>query len=551
MNYTATAEPQKGRRRPAILSGLTPYAGTFGRPQLIHLLKRTMFGAKLSDITFFENQSLNAVLTALLTPDPAPTTQPLKDYGATGTNPDPNIALGATWVNDIENPNANGQRRNSLKSWWIGQMLNQSRSIHEKMVLFWHNHFATELDSSSAIAGYWHNLMLRRNALGNFKTFTKEVTLDPLMLNYLNGRLNNKNAPDENYARELQELFTLGKGPGSQYTEEDVQAAAKVLTGYTIVAQTTTTPMTYAFNATRHDTTNKAFSSFFNNTIITGRTGAAGEQELDDLLNMIFAQEEVAKYMCRRLYTFFVYYEITADVETNIISPLADIFRNSGYDILPVLRALLQSEHFFDTANYSCVIKSPVDYYVGAAREFGFTIPTDMATQYVEIYRAWRSLATACANANQDIGDPPSVSGWRAYYQAPLFHEYWIDTDTIGKRLKYMDSMFTTTGVTIGTNLKMLAPAVTYTEQFGADAANPNTLIDKVLENIYRLSVSTNFKNAAKALLLSGQTSDQYWTDAWNAYRAAPSNTTLFNTVNTRLMAFYRFLHQQAEYQLS
>lgn len=551
MNHTATAEPKKGRRKPAILSGLAPYTGTFGRPQLIHLLKRTMFGAKLSDIAFFENQSLDAVLTALLTPDPAPTTQPLKDYGVTGTNPDPNIALGATWVNDIENPNANGQRRNSLKAWWIGQMLQQRRSIYEKMVLFWHNHFATELDSSSAIAGYWHNLMLRRNALGNFKTFTKEVTLDPLMLNYLNGRLNNKNAPDENYARELKELFTLGKGPGSQYTEDDVQAAAKVLTGYTIVAQTTTTPMTYVFNPSRHDTTNKTFSAFFNNTVITGRTGAAGEQELDDLLNMIFAQEEVAKYMCRRFYTFFVYYEITQDVETNIISPLADIFRNSGYEILPVLRALLQSEHFFDTANYSCVIKSPVDYYVGAAREFGFTIPTDLATQYVEIYRAWRSLATACANASQDLGDPPSVSGWRAYYQAPLFHEYWIDTDTIGKRLKYMDSMFTTTGVTIGTNLRLLAPAVTYTEQFGADAANPNTLIDKVLENIYRIPVSTNFKNAAKALLLSGQTTDQYWTDAWTAYRAAPSNTTLFNTVNTRLMAFYRFLHQQAEYQLS
>src|SRR5699024_10279576 len=157
----------------------------------------------------------------------------------------------------------NGKRRKSFKAWWVGLMLNQNRSLHEKMTLFWHNLFATETASiGDARMAYKNNVLLRQYAFGNYKMLTKLVTKDAAMLRYLKGYLNTKNATDENYARELQELFTVGKDPTQQYTQSDVEAAAKVLTGFRIDTST----VTYYFDPSKHDTTNKQFSSFYNNT---------------------------------------------------------------------------------------------------------------------------------------------------------------------------------------------------------------------------------------------------------------------------------------------
>jgi uncharacterized protein (DUF1800 family) len=251
----------------------------------------------------------------------------------------------------------NSLRNASFKKWWMGVMINQDRSIREKMMLFWHNHFATETNVvGNAQFVYSHHLLLRTYALGNFKSLTRAVTIDPAMLVYLNGERNTKNAPDENYSRELQELFCCGKGPDSLYTEGDVKAAAQVLTGWKNDAAT----LSSTFVPQRHDATNKQFSSFYNNTIIQGKTGpTAGDEELDALLNMIFATQEVAKYICRRLYRWFVYYDIDDTVEATIITPLANLFRTGNYEIKPVLDVLLKSEHFFDALAKGCLIKSP------------------------------------------------------------------------------------------------------------------------------------------------------------------------------------------------
>ena len=233
---------EKKRVRP-VVAGLTPYAGTFGREQVVHLLKRTMFGAKRADVDFFATKTFAQTLDILMTAAPTPTLLPLRypnDDVRCTTDPAycDTVAIGETWVNAIENGNLNSSRMASLKAWWVGQMLNQSRSIHEKMVVFWHNHFSTELVDTTAIMGYWMQDVCRRNALGNLKTMTKEVTFEPGMMRYLNGFLNKKTAPDENYGRELQELFTVGKGPNSKYTEDDVKAAARVLTGWNFTANT-------------------------------------------------------------------------------------------------------------------------------------------------------------------------------------------------------------------------------------------------------------------------------------------------------------------------
>ena len=160
-------------------------------------------------------------------------------------------------------------------------MIHQDISIREKMTLFWGNHFGTEADTISfGNYVYEHHDTLRKNALGNYKTMVKAVTIDPGMLRYLNGYLNSATAPDENYGRELQELYTVGKDNAIQFAESDVKAAARVLTGWRI-----NTSFNSYFDATRHDTGSKQFSSYYNNKVITGKSGAAGAGETDELID--------------------------------------------------------------------------------------------------------------------------------------------------------------------------------------------------------------------------------------------------------------------------
>jgi uncharacterized protein (DUF1800 family) len=363
------------------------------------------------------------------------------------------------------------------------------------------------------------------------------------MLRYLNGYLNNKNAPDENYARELMELFTLGKGPDSQYMENDVKEAAKVLTGWQIDGATYTS----VFNANRHTTTNKLFSSFFNNTTITGRTGAtAGDLELADLLNMIFTQQEVAKFLVRKFYRWFVYYAIDAATETNVIAPLADIFRTNNYEIKPVLAALFKSEHFYDMLNRGCYIKTPADHVIGSLREMNIQFRPE--AEYDTNYGLWNTFYSWMVNMGQNLHDPPNVSGMPAYYQEPSFHEIWINSDSLPKRNQFTDTMinsgYARNGFRVQFNCVAFAQTLT-------NPANPNDLIDECLRIFFRNDLSAQSKAQIKTqILLTGQQWDYYWTNAWAAYISNPT-TANFNTVNTRLKSMFQYFFNLSEYQLS
>lgn len=522
-------------------TGLFPYSPPFGNADIIHLLKRILFGVKQTDLSKVKGKTLNEVLDLLLIADPAPA-PPLNNYNDANYT-DPNVPLGQTWVIALNDGNATGRRIASFKSWWTGLMLNQNTSIHEKMVLFWHNHFATEtVDIYDARYIYKHNALIRNFALGNFKALVKEITLDPGMLRYLNGYQNNKTSPDENYARELQELFTLGKGPKSNYTESDVKQAARVLTGYTANATT----ISSAFDPNRHDTGNKQFSAFYNNALITGKTGTSGASELDELINMIFKQPETALYICRRLYRFFIYYEIDAATETNVIAPLATIFRNSNYEIKPVLKALFSSEHFFDPVNRACLIKSPVDFCVGLCREFNMVFP--LSTDMVNHYYMNDYIRTQASNMQQNLGDPPSVAGWAAYYQEPQFHELWINADTLPRRNQFSDTMigngYTRNGKKINIDILSFVNSL-------PNPADPNILINDSLSLIYSIDISQEVRDFLKSILLSGQSLDSYWTIAWITYKANVSNAANRTIVLTRLQAMFKYLMNLPEYQLS
>jgi uncharacterized protein (DUF1800 family) len=422
--------------------------------------------------------------------------------------------------------------------------INQDKNILEKMTLFWHNHFSIQYEVVKTPSHcYNYNALLRANALGNMKTMARAVAVSPAMLYYLNGRYNTKNAPDENFARELQELFTVGKDLVAHFTEADVQMAAKVLTGW----RATDAAATSNFDSTKHDSTNKTFSSFYNNTVITGVSGATGGgTELDALLTMIFAQNEVANYIVRKLYRFFVYYTITPDIEQNVIEPLAVIFRQNSYDITPVLATLFKSQHFYDTMQVACVIKPPIDFTVGYLRKFNVVFPA--SSDYVTQYYFWQQAWNAAAAQQEAAGDPLNVAGWPPYYQLPSYHELWITPDSLRQRKTIADGLLYN-GI-VKNSFTLAVNTMDFVLNNVSIPSDPNILVDEVLALFLPFSLTTSTRASLKNILLSFQAQDHYWTDAWINYINLPSaaNTSI---VKQRLVYFFSTIINLAEYQLS
>ena len=521
-------------------SGIDEYTGTFKQAQLIHLLRRTMFGVTQADLNYFAGMTLDQVVAALLTPATTPN-PPINAYN-NGTNIDPDVPAGSTWVNAAYGT-FNPSRKQSLKQWWVGLMLNQNRSITEKMTLFWHNHFSTQMATvNDARYSYKYLALLRANSLGNFKYLMRQIVTDPCMLVYLNGDTNTLTNPNENFGRESQELFTVGKGPNSLYTQSDVEMAAKVLTGWKDSRAT----ISSSFNSAKHDTSSKQFSAFYNNTVIAGQTGANGANETDLYIDMIFQQVEAAKFLCRNLYRWFIYYNIDDNIETNVITPLANVMVQNNFDMVPVMSALLKSQHFFDPNNVGCHIKNPIDHVVGVCRQFNITFPD--ATNYVSQYKGWNIIVGMLQTLALDPGDPPNVAGWPAYYQEPQFHELWINSDTLPLRNEYTDGFSSSAGITrSGVNLKI--DFLAFTAQL-TNPSDPNQLIADCAALLSPNDLGATQTAFLKTTLLSGQTNDAYWTSAWNQYIANPTNTTYQNTCSSRLRAMLSYLMDMAEYQL-
>ncbi len=504
-----------------VLSGLSEYSGDWTYNEVAHLLKRTMFGVKKSDADYFLSMNCNDTVDELLN-NIQSVSPPLREYGLLADNDgtmfdDPQVPQGQTWADDLNKLSDPGMagavkmaRIDSMRKWWVGIMLNQNRSIGEKMLLFLHHHFSVqreEVDNATHL--YRHHALLRNNVLGNIKELTKKVTIDPAMLIHLNGYMNSKRAPDENYARELQELFTVGKGDDSLYTESDVQQAAKLLTGWRIDANT----LTAYLDTDAHDTSTKSFSAFYNNTSIAGSTN--GEQEIDQFIEMIFATKECAKFLCRKIYRWFVYYQIDDATESTVIAPLADILRNNNYELKPVLSALLKSEHFYDKANRACYIKSPLDFLVGTMRELD--IPVQSYTDYVNGYPVFASIYIQARQMGQDLFQPPDVSGWPSYYQDPTYYELWVNSNSLPKRAAFTDRLVKDNLI----NYKAFA-------QYSADPPDAGKLTDDLTMLLLRYPLTDNGKKYLKDNFLNNNTEDDnVWTNTWNSGDTAAINASI------------------------
>ncbi|MBL7739860.1 MAG: DUF1800 family protein [Chitinophagaceae bacterium] len=566
---TARANDMNGSLRIGnVTSGLAPYNGAWTEWEVLHLLRRTGFGFKKTYVDTLLGMSTGDAVDHIMNIDTTAPAPPVNWYQNTVADQD-NVPYGGDVTTSFFATNAAGQdtnvqRNQGMRRWLFGLMLNSDHTIREKMTWFWYHFIPIDFDdvyqtsnsfikSNSARVFYSYFKLFRDNALGNFKTLIRNVSTEAGMMYFLNNQQNSASAPDENYARELMELFTLGKGADSQYTQSDVVEASKVLTGWRVQNLNTATFSTN-FVTGSHSYATKQFSGFFNNQTISS-VSPNGASELDALINLIFSKSDVvSKYICRRIYRYFVYYDIDANIEANVITPLAQTFVSNNWDILPVLKQLFKSQHFFDAANRGVFIKSPFDMVAGSLRAFNINTNVADPANYDAQYKVWNYYNNTICNAiEQYAGNVPNVSGWNAFYQPPAYHQYWINTNTIQKRFKFLNDIFNGYNLNYNglvTNIKV--NVIAFAQQFdNATCSDPNLLIGAFVKYLLPVDLSTDQKNAIKLqTLLSGQALDSYWTTAWANYIGAPGNSSYTNIVTTRLKNLLTTIVQLAEYQL-
>ncbi len=557
-----------GLRVGNITSGLAPYSGPWTFWEATHLLKRTSFGVKKIDVDNLLQLDVATAVDSLLTVSSPvlPSTTPLNWYQGSEVDSS-GVLLGGNWTNKnltyvaSNDGTVDYYRCLGLQYWNWGLCINDGNSIREKMTLFWYHFIPINYEGIRNLVGNAGTMsndymnVLRNNCLGNFKLLIKKIAKSPAMLFYLSGQYSTAAAPNENFARELMELFMLGKVPTQNYTEGDVQAAAKIFSGWMVNYNSLANyPFVVEFVPTNHNQSNKTFSSFFGNTTINNQTGAAGAAEFDLFFDMMFTQQgtNIAKYICRRLYRFFVYYDIDNNVETNVITPLAALLVSSNWDMQPVVGALLNSEHFFDVANRGVMIKSPVDYISGIINTLKMNTNVPVGPlQVPNQHSVWGDFQYISLNyLEQGFGSVPNVSGWKSYYQNPTYYQNWINSNSVQQRSLlinyFMDGSLAPGGLTLKVD------PIAFVQQFpNLTIQNPDLLINAIIQLLFSVDLPTAFKTETKVQnLLSGQTTNYYWTTAWNNYNTNPTNMSYKNIVTERLKALLTSFLQLAEFQL-
>lgn len=529
---------------PQVNSGLDPYTGPFEFEQAAHLLRRTTYGPSREQIEQAVTLGLQGTLAKLFADQPLP--DPPLNFS---NEEDPFVPIGETWIDAPYVPGANlqGPRNQSLRAWQMGVILNEGTSIREKLVTFWHNHYVTGGINDPKFV-YRYITLFRNNPWGNFRELTKAVTIDPAMLRYLNGNQNTAAAPNENYARELLELFTIGKGPVAgpgdytNYTEQDVVQMARVLTGWRDVGYFTTNPnieVGSVFIPGRHDVEAKVLSHRFDNAVITNM----GDQEYAHLIDIIFSKDEVARFICRKFYRWFVYYVITEEVEANVIEPMAQILISNDYEVRPALEALLGSEHFFDMLNVGPMIKNPLDFVMSLAKSTRMEFPTELQP----MYRHWLNLFRGMAFLQMEYFFPPSVAGWPAYYQEPSFFRLWINSVTLPIRME-ISTLLANNGIAgfgARTRMDVLQLVATVSDPF-----DPNVVISDFARLFFPQPITDAQHTFLKEVLLPGLP-DFEWTLEYTDYVNDPTNEEKAQAVDSKLRNLLTAMFSMPEFQLS
>ncbi len=386
-----------------------------------HLLRRLGFGATTDEIRAAAPRGLAAVTDDALHPEDTP--DPINDDAIIQS------LLALLPADDQQNKRGRDYIPPEIvKMWWTARMLATPHPLVEKMTLFWHGHFTSKDGKFFGDLLMRQNQMFRANALGNFRTLTLAVARDPEMLRYLNGNQNYKEHPNENFGRELMEIYTCGIG---HYTEDDVKAAARAFSGWNLRGGQ------FHFNPYQHDDGPKTF------------LGQTGNWNGDDIIEMLVAHPATARRLCTQLFAFFAY----PDPEPPVLDALVQTYYASGYDIRAVLGRIFRSQAFYSAKARNAVIKCPVQYVIGSVKMLGLagsipttpqqiapagTAPVGDARLNPALLRSDAGslvrLTVAMATMGQDLLAPPSVKGWDG-------GERWINTATLLARVNFANAL--------------------------------------------------------------------------------------------------------------
>lgn len=362
-----------------------------------HLLARAGFGGSPAEIQELTDRGLQQSVEKLLAPAPIQANPPTWAYPTSLKDLLDQIRSAATAEEKVKARQAfnkaHQEQMAELIQWWTQQMTDTKAPLQEKMTLFWHGHFATSAIKVRPAYKMWlQNQTLRTHALGNFGTLTKAISRDPAMLVWLDLANSRKERPNENFARELMELFTLGEG---NYTENDIKESAKAFTGYRI----NPLDQQFRFAPNQFDPAIKVFMQ------------KAGPWTGDQIIDIILEQPQCSKFIANKVWRFFA----SEDPDASLIDALAGKFRQAHYEIKPLLRAIFSAEEFYSDRAKDAIIKSPMQYLVQARRSLGVDTPEGRAL--VNIYR----------QLGQVPFYPPNVKGWDG-------GKSWINTGTIAYR---------------------------------------------------------------------------------------------------------------------
>ncbi|HAS46569.1 MAG TPA: DUF1800 domain-containing protein [Microscillaceae bacterium] len=356
--------------------------------KLQHLLWRAGFGATIQDMQAYKNRSITKVVDDLFAKSAQ--AKPLKVSNAK--------PLERQKVRMMSRDERRAMRRKSrqqvrqLNIAWIERMVNGENSLREKMTYFWHGHFACQNRNIYFIQNQINTI--RKHALGNFKDLVLAIAKDPAMLLFLNNQQNRKQHPNENFARELMELFTLGRG---NYTEKDIKEAARAFTGWGINRRT----YEFRFRGMLHDFDDKTF------------LGKTGNFNGEDVIDIILKQEQTARFITEKIYRFFV----NDTPDEKIINRLARKFYQSNYDIAALMRTIFTADWFYQKKNIGVKIKSPVELLVGIRRNFDIEFIKKNSSLFIQKV------------LGQVLLYPPNVAGWPG-------GQTWIDSSTLMFRLR-------------------------------------------------------------------------------------------------------------------
>lgn len=511
---------------------LAALQGQLGPKRAAHLLRRATFGPTKEQIQLFAGLNAQQAVERLFVSD----------------LPDPELPLdpatGQEWfISGATNANSGGMDLiRFFKGWCLGQMMRtdvaniEAYSTREKLVFFYHTHFTTkETVVNNSRSLYFQNELFRRFAFDgladetngevNFKALTRKICIDNAMLRFLDGRLNLRGNPNENFARELLELYTIGRGlegtlpetsePGDYilFTEQDVQQAALVLTGwdtdenFETLDEETGLPRGVLRggdeNGNQHNNEVKTFSDRFNGATIQpnealllngNATYESALDEITQLIDMIYASNETALHICRKLYRYYVYHEITQELSDTVITEMANTFVSSGYQIQAVLEELFQSRHFFDAEdgfddnNFGGLIKSPLDLTIGTIRFFETETP-DATADPEGFYNFTDGILRAMEEQGMNFYEPFEVAGYAAYHQFPIYNRNWISTNYLARRYDFIRSFLPTMAVEMPEMVSI--DALDYTRnRFSDDAQDARNLLIE-----YTSFLLPNFEN--------------------------------------------------------